>query len=208
MERVTRFRARFFIGILVAILLFFAFKLYDMQIIQTGGSKDNTSTFTTRTRVKAGRGDLLDTNGNVLVGNRASYNLVINHYVLTSASGPNQRLYELVKLCQKLGIEYVDHLPITVCGWAVIFCSYMLVGKKQTLFDITTNILNGIGSVLDEVKPDVVLVHGDTTTTFAGSLAAYYHQVPVGHVEAGLRTYDKYSPFPEEINRVLTGHIA
>ena len=71
----------------------------------------------------------------------------------------------------------------------------------QTLFDITTNILNGIGAVLDEVKPDIVLVHGDTSTTFVTALACFYKQIPVGHVEAGLRTYNIYSPYPEEFNR-------
>ena len=78
----------------------------------------------------------------------------------------------------------------------------------QTLFDITTNILNGIGSVLEEVKPDVVLVHGDTSTTFATALACFYKQIPVGHVEAGLRTYNIYSPYPEEFNRQAVGIVA
>ena len=78
----------------------------------------------------------------------------------------------------------------------------------QTLFDITTNILGGIGSVLDEVKPDVVLVHGDTSTTFVTALACFYKQIPVGHVEAGLRTYDIYSPYPEEFNRQAVGILA
>ena len=78
----------------------------------------------------------------------------------------------------------------------------------QTLFDITTNILNGIGSVLDEVKPDVVLVHGDTSTTFVTALACFYKQIPVGHVEAGLRTYNIYSPYPEEFNRQAVGIVA
>ncbi len=76
-----------------------------------------------------------------------------------------------------------------------------IMKDKQTLFDITTNILNGIGEVLDEVKPDVVLVHGDTSTTFVTALACFYKQIPVGHVEAGLRTYNIYSPYPEEFNR-------
>jgi len=76
-----------------------------------------------------------------------------------------------------------------------------IMKDKQTLFDITTNILNGIGQVLDEVKPDVVLVHGDTSTTFVTALACFYKQIPVGHVEAGLRTYQIYSPYPEEFNR-------
>ena len=76
-----------------------------------------------------------------------------------------------------------------------------IMKEGQTLFDITANILNGIGTVLDEVKPDVVLVHGDTTTTFATALACFYKQIAVGHVEAGLRTYNIYSPYPEEFNR-------
>lgn len=80
--------------------------------------------------------------------------------------------------------------------------------EKQTLFDITTNILNGIGSVLDEVQPDVVLVHGDTSTTFVTALACFYKQIPVGHVEAGLRTYNIYSPYPEEFNRQAVGIIS
>ncbi len=83
-----------------------------------------------------------------------------------------------------------------------------IMKDKQTLFDITTNILNGIGSVLDEVKPDVVLVHGDTSTTFVTALACFYKQIPVGHVEAGLRTYDIYSPYPEEFNRQAVGIVA
>lgn len=83
-----------------------------------------------------------------------------------------------------------------------------IMKEKQTLFDITTNILNSIKDVLEEVKPDVVLVHGDTSTTFVTSLACYYLQIPVGHVEAGLRTYNIYSPFPEEFNRQGVGLIA
>ena len=83
-----------------------------------------------------------------------------------------------------------------------------IMKDKQTLFDITTNILNGIGKVLDEVKPDVVLVHGDTSTTFVTALACFYKQIPVGHVEAGLRTYNIYSPYPEEFNRQAVGIVA
>ncbi len=78
----------------------------------------------------------------------------------------------------------------------------------QTLFDITTNILNEIGTVLDEVKPDVVLVHGDTSTTFVTALACFYKQIAIGHVEAGLRTYDIYSPYPEEFNRQAVSIIS
>jgi len=83
-----------------------------------------------------------------------------------------------------------------------------IMEKRQTLSTITTKTLLGMDSVLDTVKPDLVLVHGYTSTTFAGALAAFYHQVKVGHVEAGLRTWDKYSPFPEEMNRTLVGDIA
>jgi len=83
-----------------------------------------------------------------------------------------------------------------------------IMSSGQTLNDITVRILERLGAVIADFKPDLLLVHGDTTTTFASALAAFYAKVPVGHVEAGLRTYDKYSPFPEEINRTLTGHIA
>ena len=76
-----------------------------------------------------------------------------------------------------------------------------IMKEKQTLFDITTGILNGIGEVLDEVCPDVVLLHGDTSTTFAAALSCFYKQIPIGHVEAGLRSYNLYSPYPEEFNR-------
>lgn len=79
---------------------------------------------------------------------------------------------------------------------------------RQTLSTITSKCLNSMDRVLEAAKPDLVLVHGDTSTTFAGALAAFYHKIPVGHVEAGLRTYDKWSPFPEEINRKLVGAIA
>ena len=80
--------------------------------------------------------------------------------------------------------------------------------QKQTLFDVTVNILERIKSVLEEAKPDVVLVHGDTSTTFVTALACFYLQIPVGHVEAGLRTYNIYSPYPEEFNRQAVGLVA
>lgn len=83
-----------------------------------------------------------------------------------------------------------------------------IMKQRQTLTGITVRALEGLETVLDQSKPDLVLVHGDTSTTFVASLAAYYHQIKVGHVEAGLRTYNKYFPFPEEMNRKLTGQIA
>ena len=83
-----------------------------------------------------------------------------------------------------------------------------IMKDKQTLFDITTNILNRIKEVLEQVRPDVVLVHGDTSTTFVTALACFYLQIPVGHVEAGLRTYNIYSPYPEEFNRQAVGIIS
>ena len=83
-----------------------------------------------------------------------------------------------------------------------------IMEPRQTLSTITSNCLLGMDRVLEEARPDLVLVHGDTSTTFAGALSAFYHQVMVGHVEAGLRTWDKYSPWPEEMNRRMTGDIA
>ena len=83
-----------------------------------------------------------------------------------------------------------------------------IMKDKQTLFDITTNILNRIKTVLEATKPDVVLVHGDTSTTFVTALACFYLQIPVGHVEAGLRTYNIYSPYPEEFNRQAVSIIS
>ena len=151
MERITRFRAKILILAVAAVILFFAFKLYDLQIIQTGGSKDNTSTFTTRTRVKAARGDILDTNGNPLTVNRASYDLVINHYVLLTASGTNDYLYQLVMRCQEAGIEYNENFPVSMerpfvytlddynSAWQGYFQTYL--GSKELDSDITAPLL-------------------------------------------------------------------
>ncbi len=83
-----------------------------------------------------------------------------------------------------------------------------IMTPRQTLSTITSKCLLGMDEAIDKLKPDMILVHGDTSTTFAGALSAFYHQVKVGHVEAGLRTYDKYSPFPEEMNRVLVSRLA
>lgn len=87
-------------------------------------------------------------------------------------------------------------------------CDLNVMKSNQTLTGITSRVLQGLEEVFDRENPDLVLVHGDTTTTFAGALAAFYKKIRVGHVEAGLRTYDKYFPFPEEMNRKLTGAIA
>ena len=83
-----------------------------------------------------------------------------------------------------------------------------IMQPRQTLSTITSKCLLGMEGVLEQARPDLVLVHGDTSTTFAGALAAFYHQIPVGHVEAGLRTWDRYSPFPEEMNRTMVGDLA
>ena len=87
-------------------------------------------------------------------------------------------------------------------------CDLDIMTPRQTLSSITSKCLTGMDGAIERLKPDMILVHGDTSTTFAGALSAFYHQVPVGHVEAGLRTYDKYSPFPEEMNRRLVTAIA
>ena len=113
MERMTRFRARILLLLFLVALGFYALKLYDLQMIQTKGDTDNTSTFTATIRVNAARGDILDRNGVVLVSNRASYDLVLNHTVLLNAIGTNDYLYQLVKTCQQQGIEYTEHFPIS-----------------------------------------------------------------------------------------------
>ena len=83
-----------------------------------------------------------------------------------------------------------------------------IMKRGQTLEAVTGRILEGLGEILDREEPDLVLVHGDTTTTFASALSAFYHRIPVGHVEAGLRTYDLYAPYPEEANRQMVGNLA
>ena len=113
MERISKLRATIFLVVFAIIIGFFALKLYDLQIIETGGKTDNQETFTTLTRVKAARGNLMDANGNLLVGNRASYDLTINHYVLLAAKGTNDNLLRLVKRCEEAGIAYTEHFPIS-----------------------------------------------------------------------------------------------
>ena len=113
MERISRVRASILLVFFVVILAFFVYTMYDLQIVETGGVIDNTTTFTTITRVKAARGDILDRNGNKLVGNRASYDLMLNHYVLLSADGTNQHIYNLIKTCEEQNIPYTDHFPVS-----------------------------------------------------------------------------------------------
>lgn len=113
MERITRFRAVLMLCIVGVILCFFCFRLYTMQVQDADKNANNITTYTVRTRVRAARGDIVDTNGNVLVTNRASYDLVFNHYVILDAKDTNQRLLELALLCRDLGIAYYDHFPVT-----------------------------------------------------------------------------------------------
>lgn len=113
MERISRFRAVLFLVLFAFVLMLFAFRLFVLQIIETKGNTDNTQVYTTLTTVRAARGDILDRNGNVLVGNRASYDLVFNHYVINSYSGRNEALYRLVQKCRELGVTYNDHFPVT-----------------------------------------------------------------------------------------------
>ena len=114
MERITRLRVTVLLAVFCLLLGFFALRLYDLQIVQTGGDTDNVKKFYTVTRVKAARGDILDRNGNVLVTNRATYDMVFNHFVILSNGNTNTHLLNLVKLCRELGITYNEHFPITM----------------------------------------------------------------------------------------------
>ena len=113
MERISRFRAVLFLVLFAFVLMLYAGRLFVLQIIETDGNTDNTQTYTTLTTVRAARGDILDRNGNVLVGNRASYDLVFNHYVIKSNDKTNEALYNLVQKCKELNITYNDHFPVT-----------------------------------------------------------------------------------------------
>ena len=113
MERISRFRAVMIILITALILFLYAARLFSMQIIETKGNTDNTQTYTTLTRVKAARGDITDRNGVILVGNRASYDLVFNHYVIKSADNRNEQLLKLLNKCVERNISYIDHFPVT-----------------------------------------------------------------------------------------------
>ena len=113
MERITSQRAAILITVVVLLLGLFCFRLYSMQVVDAEQNENNITTYTTRTRVRAARGDILDANGRVLVTNRASYDLVFNHYVILNSDSPNQSLLELAKLCIEQEIDYNDHFPIT-----------------------------------------------------------------------------------------------
>ena len=113
MERMTRVRVNVLITLFSLVLVLFAARLFDIQFIETKGDTNNADTFITETRVKAARGEILDRNGNVLVGNRASYDLVINYFVFIDSDNPNQYLYQMVKLCQERGIDYAENFPVT-----------------------------------------------------------------------------------------------
>lgn len=113
MERITRRRVTVLLVLFCLLMGFFGMRLYDYQVVQTGGNTDNVKKFYTVTRVKAARGDILDRNGNVLVTNRATYDLVFNHFVIASTNNTNNHLLKLVQLCRSLGVEYNDHFPVT-----------------------------------------------------------------------------------------------
>ncbi len=114
MERITRFRTGVILLVLALILSFFGLRLYAMQIINSDVNRNNVTTYTIRTRVRAARGEILDTNGNKLVSNRASYNLMFNHYAILNSNDPNGSLLKLVKTCREMGIEYNDHFPVSL----------------------------------------------------------------------------------------------
>ena len=151
MERISRFRAIMLLVLFSLILVLFAVKLFDLQIIETDGNTDNIAKYTPITTVRAARGDILDRNGNVLVGNRASYDLVFNHYVIKSYSQTNEALYTLVKKCQELNIEYNDHFPVSktrpfeytlndfATSWQTHFQSFMV--DRELDSDITAPLL-------------------------------------------------------------------
>lgn len=113
MERVSRFRAVILLSLFGVVMGLYAWRLFRLQIIDTNGNTDNTTLYSTVTTVRAARGDILDRNGKVLVGNRASYDLVFNHFVIKSADNRNQHIYNLLKKAQELGVDHLDHFPMT-----------------------------------------------------------------------------------------------
>jgi len=113
MERISKFRASMVLVIVAVLFVALAFKIYDLQIVETGGNVDNQDTFTIITRVKAARGDILDRDGNLLVSNRASYDVAVNHYVLLTADNTNQNILRLIQRCEEADIEYTEHFPVS-----------------------------------------------------------------------------------------------
>jgi penicillin-binding protein 2 len=113
MERISKFRAFLLMALFLVVLVLFSFKLFGLQVGQTNTNISNVTTYSTITRVKAARGDITDRNGNILVGNRASYDLVFNHYVIISSDNTNESLVKLIDKCGELGVKYNDHFPVT-----------------------------------------------------------------------------------------------
>ena len=113
MERISKFRAFLLMALFLVVLVLFSFKLFGLQVGQTNTNISNVTTYSTITRVKAARGDITDRNGNILVGNRASYDLVFNHYVIISSDNTNESLVKLIDKCDELGVKYNDHFPVT-----------------------------------------------------------------------------------------------
>ena len=147
--------------------------------------------------------------------------ITVSKLKVLSVFGTRPEAIKMAPLALELGKS--EHIISQVCVTAqhrqmldsVMDCFHLkadydldIMGKNQTLTDVTTKVLQGMPRVLEDAQPDLILVHGDTTTTFSAALAAFYQKVTVGHVEAGLRTYDRYSPFPEEMNRSLVGRLA
>ena len=161
MERLTRLRGSILLGLFGLLMLLYAVRLFDLQIIETNGNTDNTTLYSTVTTVRAARGDILDRNGKVLVGNRASYDLVFNHFVIKSADNRNEYLYTLLKKCDELQVSHQDHLPVTMsrpfeytlsdyttawqgyfqdymidCGWDPDITAPLLVEKMRARYKI------------------------------------------------------------------------
>ena len=145
----------------------------------------------------------------------------MNNLRIMSVFGTRPEAIKMAPLVQELaGREGIDSLCCVTAQHREMLDSVLevfqlkpdwdlnIMTPRQTLSTITSKCLTGMDEAIESLKPDLILVHGDTSTTFAGALSAFYHQIPVGHVEAGLRTYDKYSPFPEEMNRKLVSAIA
>ena len=153
MERVIRRRTLLVVVGFLLIMVFYGFKLYDMEILDPDSYANNQSTFTTYTRVKAARGDILDSNGNVLVGNRTSFNLELNHYVLLSSSGTNNHIYRLVKQCKELGIKYSESFPIT----AERPFTYTLNQQSSTKQSYYQSYLKYIGGLDSDITAPVLI---------------------------------------------------